>query len=292
MVQIASQMGKYRSGLAVAAKRLTPSEAAIIADLERHGLDVPQFREVLCGAHVLVDEPELYERWRFPKSRDRLSSHHKTIDKDRYPDIGLKGPLVREKLHGRTQAGTWIQLEKTPAAIGHGFRLPTLTDAQHLWDYIVYRLTKSNVGPWGLSKTTEHRPMYLSPSLGATVPLPAAAEAELTGALERIEEADDVTSASPDLAARFPPPDRANSLDELVLGPDSRGGRGLFGASGVYVIESPSTAATEVLKVRHTPPRWTLRAPGSTRAHTARAGDRELRYAVRRLPVEEQRERT
>jgi hypothetical protein len=292
MVQIASQIGKYRSGLAVAAKRLTPSEAAIIADLERHGLDVPQFREVLCGAHVLVDEPELYERWRFPKSRERLSSHHKTIDKGEFPDIGLKGPLVREKLHGRTQAGTWIQLEKTPAAMGHGFRLPTLTDLQHLLDYIVYRLTKSNVGPWGLSKTTEHRPMYLSPSLGVTVPLPASAEAELTGALERIEEADDVTSASPDLAVRFPPPDRANTLDELVFVPGTRGGRGLFGDSGVYVIESPSPAATEMLAAERRPQGWTLPAAGRTYAGTVRAGDRELRYAVRRVPVEEQEERT
>ena len=243
MVQIASQIGEYRSGLDVAGKRITPSEAAVIADLERHGLDVPQLRDVLCGAHVLVDEPELYESWRFPKSRERLSSHHKTIDKKQYPDIGLKGPLVREKLHGRTQAGTWIQLEKTPAAMGHGFHLPTLNDAQHLWDYIVYRFTKSNVGPWGLSKATERRPMYLSPSLGATVPLPASAEAELTGALEQIEEADDVTSASPDLASRFPSPDRANTLDELVFVPGTRGGRGLFGASGVYVIEAPSATA-------------------------------------------------
>lgn len=292
MVQIASQIGKYRSGLSGAAKRLTPSEAAIIADLERHGLDVPQLRDVLCGAHVLVDEPELYESWRFPKSRERLSSHHKTIDKDQFPDIGLKGPLVREKLHGRTQAGTWVQLEKTPAAMGHGFRLPTLADVQHLWDYIVYRLTKSNVGPWGLSKATERRPMYLSPSLGATVPLPASAEAELTGALERIEEADDVTSASPDLAARFPPPDRANTLDELVLTPGTRGGRGLFGASGVYVIERPSPVAKEVLTVGHAPPKWALPAPRRTRARTVRAGDRELRCAVRRVPVEEQEERT
>jgi hypothetical protein len=292
MVQIASQIGEYRSGLAVAAKRLTPSEAAIIADLERHGLDVAQFRDVLCGAHVLVDEPELYERWRFPKSRERLSSHHKTMDKAQFPDIGLKGPLVREKLHGRTQAGTWVQLEKTPASMGHGFRLPTLTDAQHLWDYIVYRLTRSNVGPWGLSKATERRPMYLSPSLGATVPLPAAAEAELTGALERIEEGDDVTSASPDLAPRFPPPDRANTLDELVFVPGTRGGRGLFGASGVYVIESPSPAAMEVLRAKQTTSRWTLPAPRHTRMSTARAGDRELRYAVRRVPVQEQEERT
>ena len=292
IVQIASQIGEYRSGLAGAAKRLTPAEAAIIADLERHGLDVPQLRDVLCGAHVLVDEPELYESWRFPKSRERLSSHHKTIDKDEFPDIGLKGPLVREKLHGRTQAGTWVQLEKTPAAMGHGFRLPTLADVQHLWDYIVYRFTKSNVGPWGLSKATERRPMYLSPSLGATVPVPASAEAELTGALERIEESDDVTSASADLAARFPPPDRANTLDELVFTPGTRGGRGLFGASGVYVIESPSPAAKEVLAAGRTPQRWTLPAPGRTRAGAARAGDRELRWAVRRVPLEEQAERT
>ena len=50
-----------------------------------------QLREVLCGAHVLIDEPELYERWRFPKSRERLSSHHKTVDKAEFPDIGLNG---------------------------------------------------------------------------------------------------------------------------------------------------------------------------------------------------------
>jgi hypothetical protein len=292
MVQVASRIGKFRSGLAVAAKRLSPSEATIVADLERHGLDLQQLRDVLCGAHVLVDEPELYERWRFPKSHERLSSHHKTIDKSKFPDIGFKGPLVREKLHGRTQAGTWVQLEKTPAAMGHGFRLPTLTDAKHLWDYVIYRLTKSNVGPWGLSKATERRPMYLSPSLGTTMPLPVAAEAELTGAVEQIEEGDDVTSASPGLASRFPPPDRANTLDELVFVPGTRGGRGLFGASGVYVIESPSAAAREALRLKQTPQRWTLPAPGHTRPGTARAGDCELRCAVRRVPVEEQVERT
>ena len=292
MVQIASRLGKYRPGLQLATRRLTPSEAAILADLEEHGLDVPQVREILCGAHVLVDDPELYERWRFPKSRERLSSHHATIDKKLYPDIGLKGPLVREKLHGRTAAGTWVQLEKTPAAMGPGFHLPSLTDLQHLWDYVVYRYTKSNVGPWGLSKNTERRPMYLSPSLRGTVPLPVSAEAELTGALERIEDDDDVTSASADLGARFPPPDRANTLAELVFIPGSRNGRGLFGSSEVYVSEAPSVAAREVLTVPDDPPGWTLPTARRTRAATIRAGDREIRWAARRVPVEEQEERT
>lgn len=293
VVGITSRIGAYRAGLSLAARRLTPAEAAIIADLERNGLDVPQLREVLCGAHVLVDDPGLYERWRFPKSRERLSSHHKTIDKTAYPDLGLKGPLVREKLHGRTQAGTWIQLEKTPAAMGKGFHLPTLNDLQHLWDYVVYRLTKSNVGPWGLSRNTERRPMYLSPSLSATVPLPAAAAAELTGALERIEDDDDVTSASADLAARFPAPDRVDTLAELVFRPGSRNGRGLFGSSDVYVSEAASPAARAlVMEVREASTGWTLPDAGATTPQTWRVADREIRTVARRVPVADQQERT
>jgi hypothetical protein len=292
MVEITSRVGKYRNGLAQAAKRLTPAEAAIIADLERNGLDVPQLREVLCGAHVLVDDPELYERWRFPQSRERLSSHHRNVDKRRYPDIGLKGPLVREKLHGRTDTGTWVQLEKTPAAMGHGFHLPSLTDLKHLIDYVVYRFTKSNVGPWGLSKNTERRPMYLSPSLATTVPVPAAAEAELTSALARIEADDDVTSASPDLAVRFPPPERANTLAELVFIPGSRNGRGLFGASNVYVTETPSELAGATLGAVTQPPGWSLPRAGGAVPATVRVGDREVRYAARRVPAADQRERT
>ena len=291
MVEITARTGKWRSGLALAARRLTPSEAAIIADLETHGLDVQQLREVLRGAHVLVDRPELYDAWRFPKSRERLSSHHKTVDKAQYPDLGLKGPLVREKLHGRTAAGTWIQLEKTPASMGKGFHLPGINDFKHLADYIVYRVTKSNVGPWGLSGMTERRPMYLAPDLGATVPLPQAAEAELTGALERIEDDDDTTSASADLAARFPPPDRANTLAELAVVPGSRAGRGLFGASDVWVTETPSRATREALTTRPAAPRWTLPPAPRTITATWKAGDREITAAVRQVRPGEEDER-
>ena len=59
--------------------------------------------------------------------------------------------------------------------MGGGFGCRAGSDVQHLFDYVVYRVTKRNVGPWGLSGKTEKRPMYLSPDLGATVPLPAAA---------------------------------------------------------------------------------------------------------------------
>lgn len=293
LVEITSRVGVYRTGLKLAARRLTRPEATIIADLERHGLNVPQLREVLWGGHVLVDDPELYARWRFPKTRERLSSHHKSIDKQRYPDLGLKGPLVREKLHGRTAAGTWVQLEKTPASMGDGFRLPTFNDFLHLCDYVVYRITKSNVGPWGLSKQTERRPVYLSPALSATVSMSAVAEEEFTGALERAAGRDATTSASPDLAKWFRPPDRSNTLAELVFHPASRNGRGLFGASEVYAKGAPSSEARALLdEVRATRPGWSLPEPGQTAPATVRGGDREVRCAVRRVPVADQQENT
>ncbi len=293
LVDITSRVGVYRAGLKLAARRLTRAEATIIADLEQHGLDVAQLREVLWGGHVLIDDPDLYARWRFPRSHQRLSSHHKNIDKTQYPDIGLKGPLVREKLHGRTMTGTWIQLEKTPAAMGDGFHLPTFNDLLHLWDYIVYRFTKSNVGPWGLSKQTERRPVYLSPALSSSVPVPAAAEKELTGALARAADHEDGESASPELARRFPPPERARSRAELVFRPRSRNGRGLFGSSEVYGETAHRSEAHALLKELHSSgPSWSLPAPGRTTSRTLRGGDREIRCATRLVPASEQQEVT
>jgi hypothetical protein len=59
LVQLTTRHGRYRRGLVQAAKSLTPNEAAVLADLEAHGMDVNQLRDVLYGGHVLVDDPEL-----------------------------------------------------------------------------------------------------------------------------------------------------------------------------------------------------------------------------------------
>ncbi|WP_156822479.1 hypothetical protein [Demetria terragena] len=293
LVDISARVGTYRDGLDDASQKLSDHEATIIGDLERYGLDLLQLEELLRGGHVLVDAPDLYEKWRFPKSRERLSSHHKTIDKAEFPDLGFKGPLVREKLHGRTATGTWVQLEKTPAAMGHGFKLPTYHDVLHLWDFIVYRVTKSNVGPWGLSKQTERRPMYLAPSMVATVPVPARAQAELLGALEAIEDADDQTSAAPDLAHRFPAPERKDTLAELQFLPGNRNGRGLFGASEVHIKAAPRTSAHDALDAAHRVlPQWELPDAGTYEPITVTAGRREIRTVVRRLAASEQQEDT
>jgi hypothetical protein len=254
MILITARAGEYRRGLVHATDRLSPEETVILADLERHGLQVPQLRDVLCGGHVLVDDPDLYERWRFPKvSHPRISSHHRDIDKSRYPDIGLRGSLVREKLHGRTEHGTWVQLEKTPAAFGRR-KLPTFDDVRHLMDFVVYRLTRSNVGPWGLSRMTERRPLYLSPMLAVPVALTPPVARSLTGALRRIEENDDVTAVSADLASRVQPPERRDPSAELGQALSPRSGRGLFGNSEVWVTQAPSPAAAAILAQTRTPP--------------------------------------
>jgi hypothetical protein len=247
LIEITAREGAYRKGLLAAAGHLSPEEAAIISDLARNGLQVSQLHDVLCGGHVLIDDPQLYEDWRFTGvSHLRISSHHRDIDKARYPDIGMRGQVVREKLHGRTAQGTWVQLEKTPAAFGKR-KLPSLNDIRHLMDYVLYRLTRSNVGPWGLSQLTERRPMYLSPDLAVPVSLPPPVAESLALSLRRISAADDTTAVSRDLAGRFRPPGAADPSNELGRALPGRTGRGLFGSSKVWVTESPVRRTAEIL---------------------------------------------
>jgi hypothetical protein len=258
LIELTSRTQAYRRGLSAAVQHLSPEEAAILADLERHGMQVPQLHDVLCGGHVLVDNPQLYEDWRFEKvSHLRISSHHHDIDKTRYPDIGMRGQVVREKLHGRTQRGTWVQLEKTPAAFGKR-KLPSPTDLRHLVDYVVYRITRSNVGPWGLSRDTERRPMYLSPDVAVPQSLPDAVADSLTSALRRIESDEDVTAVSADLARLFPPPERDDPAAELGRALTDGPGRGLFGNSDVWVTETTSSTAAAVLGRNADEPRRSL----------------------------------
>jgi hypothetical protein len=266
MIELTARPGAYRKGLLAAVRQLSPEEAAVLSDLEGHGLQVPQLKDVVCGGHVLVDDPVLYEDWQFAQvSRPRLFSHHRDIDKDRYPDIGIRGQVVREKLHGRTATGTWVQLEKTPAAFGQR-KLPSLTDIRHLMDYVVYRLTRSNVGPWGLSRSTERHPMYLSPIVAVPTALAPPVAQSLTRALHRIEASDDVTAVSRDLAGRFPPPDRPDPAAELGQALSGRGGRGLFGSSDVWVTETPPRGAAAILaRRRDQAPASAAGAKGDTR---------------------------
>src|ERR1700727_1075680 len=98
----------------------------------------------------------------------------------------MRGQVSRAKLHGRTATGTWVQLEKTPAALGER-KLASLSDLRHLVDYVIYRLTRSHVAPGGLSRFTERLPMYLSPMVAVPTALPPAVARSLGLELRRIE---------------------------------------------------------------------------------------------------------
>jgi hypothetical protein len=220
-------------------------------------------------------------------SHQRISSHHKDIDKHKYPDYGMRGPVLREELHGRLMRGTWVQLEKTPVAPG---KRPSWVDVVHLADYAIYKATRSNVGPWGRSADTERRPLYLSPDLRARVPLPKAASEELTRVVSRLEKSEDASSASPDLAARFPPPDRAGDLSELTFTGEVQG-RGLFGASNVWITRMAAQTARELLRRDVEPPKWATPSLGSGRAEKAELdGEQPIRYAARIEPDQPQEE--
>ena len=167
LVKVAATTGDFSPRLAGAVGAATAEEVQILSDLVDRGLSIPALVSFLQGAHLMIGDVALYERWIFPSSRPRLSSHHRSVDKARYPDYGYEGPLVREALHGRTTTGTWVQLERSRAMFRPG-RLPTWTDLVHLRDYVIYRVTGRNVGPWGLSARVDTRPMVLRPASATT----------------------------------------------------------------------------------------------------------------------------
>jgi hypothetical protein len=167
LVKVAASAGDFSPKLSRAVDHSTDDEVRVMVDLVDRGMSIPALVSVLQGAHVIVGDDSLYERWIFPSSRRRMSSHHRSVDKAVTPDYGLDGPLVRESLHGKAEVGTWVQLERTKATFQWG-KLPTWSDVVHIRDYIVYRITGKNVGPWGLSAHVDTRPMLLRPPNATT----------------------------------------------------------------------------------------------------------------------------
>lgn len=162
LVRIAAAAGDFSPKLATAVDRATDAEVQVMSDLVDMGLSIPDLVHLLQGAHLLVGDDELYLKWIFPHSRKRLSSHHRTVDKESTPDYGLDGPLVRESLHGKAPFGTWVQLERTKATFQKG-KMPSWHDVVHIKDYLIYRATGKNVGPWGLSRTRRYPPHVPAP---------------------------------------------------------------------------------------------------------------------------------
>ena len=241
----------------------------------------------LQGAHVLVGDDALYERWIFPQSRRRMSSHHRQVDKHTWPDYGLDGPLVRESLHGKAVLGTWVQLERTRATFRWG-TLPTWSDAVHIRDYVIYRITGKNVGPWGLSAHVDTRPVLLRPphsTLGRSASRGLGVFARRRA---RHEVADAESAALADLltpsvepvgpaGALFAPPAAEHGEDLLPDAPyQDELGEGMFGS--LPLIGATATLAPEVVAILDAPaPEAVTEAPdGRTETLRLHVGDAEV----------------
>ena len=110
-----------------------------------------QFIEIFNGAHVHVeDDKEIYEILS-PEYKSRISSHP-SLNTQIHKSEGFYG----EFLVGTWERGTWFQLEKSP----FNSRNP-ISYITHGFDFLCYRITGMNVGPYGLSCHTDKNPMVL-----------------------------------------------------------------------------------------------------------------------------------
>lgn len=114
--------------------------------------------QLLSGAYVqLPDEGILYQQLihLFPGQLQARISSHVSVQQQ----YSLSGAVIHEVLLGvredeRGKLYTWIQFE------AHGTHSANAL-AYHLIDYVNYKITGRNIGPYGHSPYTERRPLIL-----------------------------------------------------------------------------------------------------------------------------------
>lgn|GEM_PF-1369174 len=123
--------------------------------------------EMFKGAQIHIKGTTPYEDWaknhKLPNivSRDGASSH-KSDDKQ----FAIRGKLFAENLFGTRTRGngqkySWFQLERHPAgSVDNNIFNKISNTLLHLVDYLVYKFTGENVGPYGTSKYRETNPCY------------------------------------------------------------------------------------------------------------------------------------
>ncbi|PJD92751.1 MAG: hypothetical protein CK424_03995 [Legionella sp.] len=114
--------------------------------------------EMLKGGHIqFEDDGAFYEELllNFKEHLQTRSSSHQSC-KQQY---SFSGPVVKELLMGVSNKNgrktTWIQLEKNNTKTIIDFIL-------HIIDYLQYKLTGKNIGPYGSSKHTDQNPLIIA----------------------------------------------------------------------------------------------------------------------------------
>jgi hypothetical protein len=122
-----------------------------------------QISEIFSGAHVRIrDNGMAYAQWlAFQKKQTRISSHPSETTQ-----YSLQGQVVSEMLFGTVKEVnefgeelfySWFQLER------HPFNKNPFNVVAHGIDYLKYKITGKNQGPYGSSIYTDKNPIILDP---------------------------------------------------------------------------------------------------------------------------------
>lgn len=131
---------------------ITNATIEILNDIICQTKNDEEIIHILKGAYVqLKDNGTFYVLWtrRYKDFLTTESCSHNSI-KQHYR---IRSVVVPEILFGLSKKGTWIQLENYPAS-----------NPMHLIDYVRYKISGKNIGPFGSSTYIETNPLIIRKS--------------------------------------------------------------------------------------------------------------------------------
>jgi hypothetical protein len=147
--QLPSNSGINVDLLLANAARATNNESLLLDSLFSI-VDASRYAgEIFRGAHVVItDGGSYYNYWRHLGAQERPSSHDSDV-----PQYEVAGPCCHAVLFGCLGGHTWFQMENHSyydSKISHGI------------DYVHYKASSRNQGPYGSSIYTDEHALWIS----------------------------------------------------------------------------------------------------------------------------------
>ena len=131
--------------------------------------------EMIKGAHICLEDPDgsIFKMFHDLHSmrRKRFSSHAAIGDQyalsgDVIPEFLFAQCRKKDPVTGEEKLHMWFQLEAHSANHGNIFSAKSFINLiLHLIDWIKYKITGKNVGPFGLSSHHDANPIILAPKI-------------------------------------------------------------------------------------------------------------------------------
>lgn len=117
-------------------------------------------QEILKGAHIVIENPKVYQALiNNTENRKRISSHYKGKKKE---ERGINLKTTADFLVGLNRNDkVWLQLEGHKVSFEDGLIRGAILLVLHMIDYLQYKFTGKNVGPCGLSEYVERDPIIV-----------------------------------------------------------------------------------------------------------------------------------